>query len=295
MSKWTAWTSSNTMMVVAAVAFAIAAVGAGLYINNRNAQKTGLALVVPATSKPAVEVTTGKPDNEASPIDKSEISPSIDEVRFEADGLTILAGRASPGSKVSIFLDGVENISVTVDNEGNFAAIMSIQPKTNAQVLTIVQTLGDEVVVSLDEIILAPISSPVALVESVAEQDATEEDIVISSDVVDNTIEVKEPEDYTTTSSDVADSLAVINELSEDKTTFTEQPTTTVTNDKPALSTKSPESFSSLSMQVEVEPEIVKILPDDKDADKPPVAEAASGAGAVLSEDVARNEVQMLN
>jgi len=39
----------------------------------------------------------------------------------------------------------------------------------------------------------------------------------------------------------------------------------------------------------------VKILPDDKDADKPPVAEAASGAGAVLSEDVARNEVQMLN
>jgi len=295
MSKWTAWTSSNTMMVVAAVAFAIAAVGAGLYINNRNAQKPGLALVVPATSKPVVEVTTGKPDNEASPSDKSEISPSIDEVRFEADGLTILAGRASPGSKVSIFIDGVENISVTVDNEGNFAAIMSIQPKTNAQVLTIVQTLGDEVVVSLDEIILAPISSPVALVESVAEQDANEEDIAISSDVVDNTTEVKEPEDYTTTSSNVVDSLAVINELSEDKTTFTEQPTTTVTNDKPALSTKSPESVSSLSMQVEVEPEIVKILPDDKDADKPPVAEAASGAGAVLSEDVARNEVQMLN
>ena len=147
---------------------------------------------------------------------------------------------------------------------------MSIQPKTNAQVLTIVQTLGDEVVVSLDEIILAPISSPVALVESVAEQDANEEDVAISSDVVDNTTEVKEPEDYTTTSSNVVDSLAVINELSEDKTTFTEQPTTTVTNDKPALSTKSPESVSSLSMQVEVEPEIVKILPDDKDAGKPP-------------------------
>ena len=54
MSKWTAWTSSNTMMVVAAVAFAIAAVGAGLYINNRNAQKPGLALVVPLSAAASI-------------------------------------------------------------------------------------------------------------------------------------------------------------------------------------------------------------------------------------------------
>lgn len=172
MSRWGALAGSNTTMVVSAVTFAVAAVGAGFYINNRIALEPDTVILVPEKSSETLSKTDASVA--ISPVeDAADNPPSIDEVRVEADGLTIVAGRASPGSKVSVLLDGVENTSVTTDAGGGFAAITAIQPKTTAQVLTIVQRLGDKALPSLDEIILAP-SSGSALVAQVDPETDTE-------------------------------------------------------------------------------------------------------------------------
>lgn len=170
MSKWAALGGSNTVIVLSAAALAVAAIGAGFYINSR----TGVA---PETVNQA-SIPTPEPeissDSEASAeaeteIESADATPSIDEVRVEADGLTIVAGRASPGSEISVLLDGVENTSVTADAGGGFAAITMVEPKTTAQVLTVVQSLAGNTVSSQDEIILAPSSASQKVVEALPE------------------------------------------------------------------------------------------------------------------------------
>lgn len=193
MSKWAALAGSNTAMVVSAGAVAVAAVGAGVYINSRSASEPDVVVQQAAAPAPKTtafpEVDTPEvdtPEVDTPEIDKPETAPeeiaktgetalppetppSIDEVRVEADGLTVVAGRALPGSKVSVFLDGVENTSVTTDAGGGFAAITMIGPKSTAQVLTIVQRIGDKALPSLEEIILAPSSAPAGVAQGDAE------------------------------------------------------------------------------------------------------------------------------
>lgn len=170
MSKWAALVGSNTAMVVSATVFAVAAIGAGLYINSRIAAGPDAAVEISAPAPEVSPPTDEAEDMTATATDPqtavAETPPSIDEVRVEPDGLTIVAGRASPGSKVFVLLDGVENTSVTTDAGGGFAAITMIEPKTTAQVLTIVQRSGDTTLTSPDEIILAPSSVPQAVAEA---------------------------------------------------------------------------------------------------------------------------------
>jgi len=154
MSKWAALAGSNGVMVAGAAAVAVAAVGAGFYINSRS-ESAVIEVAQPATSVPETAAPP-KPEPVAEVAEAPDAPPSIDEVRVEADGLTIVAGRASPGSEVSVLLDGVENTSVMADAGGGFAAITTIVPKTIAQVLTIVQRVGDTTLPSVEEIILAP-------------------------------------------------------------------------------------------------------------------------------------------
>jgi nucleoid-associated protein YgaU len=171
MSKWAAMAGSNGAMIASAVAVAVAAVGAGLYLNNRSAQDQ---VVVVRPAEPTSQALATPPDPvtpaPAAIADVPDVHPSIDEVRVEADGLTIVAGRALPGSRVSVLLDGIENTAVTADDGGGFAAITTIMPRPTAQVLTIVQMLEGKSLASLEEIILAP--TPVSVVQAVPEERA---------------------------------------------------------------------------------------------------------------------------
>ena len=167
MSKWAALFGSNGAIVGLAAVVAVAAVSAGIYINNRSAPPPVVPAQVPdapvAESAPASkspEPAKAKPETEEQ---APETPPSIDEVRVEADGLTIIAGRAAPGSMILIMIDGVENARTTADSEGGFAAITIIAPTTTARVLTVVQRNGMVDLASLDEIILAP-TTPTATV-----------------------------------------------------------------------------------------------------------------------------------
>ena len=159
MSKLAAFAGTNGAIVGGAAVVAVVAVGAGFYLNTRSADQTPVPdtqTVVEAAVTPEVAADPA-PQAAAPDADIATAAPpSIDEVRLEADGLTIIAGRAAPGSEVSVMLDGAKNTSVTADPGGSFAAITILPTSPKARVLTVVQRVGMDEIASVDEVILAP-------------------------------------------------------------------------------------------------------------------------------------------
>ncbi|WP_299614025.1 LysM peptidoglycan-binding domain-containing protein [uncultured Tateyamaria sp.] len=179
MSKWTAFAGSNGALAGTAVVVIAAAVGAGFFINANQSEPTPVAqpTEIDASSTPKVAAVQPKQEAptepEALPLDP----PSIDEVRVEPDGLTVIAGRAVPGSKVAVLLDGAENTETTTDDGGSFAAITILPQSPKARVLTVIQRVGMDEIASVDEVILAPQAQPAPEPEAqkpegVAEADA---------------------------------------------------------------------------------------------------------------------------
>ncbi|MEP1963293.1 LysM peptidoglycan-binding domain-containing protein [Tateyamaria sp.] len=179
MSKLAVFAGSNGALVGGAGVVAVVAIAAGVYVNSRidppNTAPDTQAVVEAAVTPEVVEVA--EVPEPVVPVESPDVAsiapPSIDEVRLEADGLTIIAGRAAPDSAVSVLLDGTENTTVTADSGGSFAAITILPPSPKAQVLSLIQRLNGEDVASLDEVILAP--QPAAAPEAVAQADEPEE------------------------------------------------------------------------------------------------------------------------
>ena len=184
MSKLAAFLSANAGPLVGASVLAVAAVGAGMYfaVLKPNDKLKGAAQVIALTVEEAPLTDVSKPVSAANaPVTEVEeepvngaaeeiavvepVSPSIDEVRSEADGLTILAGRGEPNAKVNLFVDEIENSSVTVGNDGTFAIVAFLEPSSDPKILSVVQQAGDLEMAAAD-IILAP-QTVVAKVEEV--------------------------------------------------------------------------------------------------------------------------------
>lgn len=173
MSKLAALMGSNGGLVAGAAIVAAAAIGAGVYVNSLGGDETAPQIVEQAAlqpepetaetgaAEPAGDIATDAPEPKPEPTAEDAPAPSppsIDEVRVEADGLAVIAGRASPGSKVTVLLNGVANTEVMVDAAGGFAAVTMIAPNPEAQVLTLVQRIKGEAIASLDEVIVAPVA-----------------------------------------------------------------------------------------------------------------------------------------
>ena len=184
MSKLAAFLSANAGPVVGASVLAVAAVGAGMYfaVLKPNDKLKGAAQVIALTVEEAPLTDVSKPVSAANaPVTEVEeepvtgaaeevavvepVSPSIDEVRSEADGLTILAGRGEPNAKVTLFVNEIENSSVTAGNDGTFAIVAFLEPSSDPKILSVVQQAGDLEMAAAD-IILAP-QTVVAKVEEV--------------------------------------------------------------------------------------------------------------------------------
>ena len=184
MSKLAAFLSANAGPLVGASVLAVAAVGAGMYfaVLKPNDKLKGAAQVIALTVEEAPLTDVSKPVSAANaPVTEVEeepvngaaeeiavvepVSPSIDEVRSEADGLTILAGRGEPNAKVTLFVNEIENSSVTAGNDGTFAIVAFLEPSSDPKILSVVQQAGDLEMAAAD-IILAP-QTVVAKVEEV--------------------------------------------------------------------------------------------------------------------------------
>ena len=206
MSKLAAFLSANAGPVVGASVLAVAAVGAGTYfaVLKPNDTVEGVAQVIALPAEEAALTEVSKPVSAATvPVTEVEedpvtgaaeevavvepVSPSIDEVRSEADGLTILAGRGEPNAKVTLFVNEIENSSVTAGNDGTFAIVAFLEPSSDPKVLSVVQQAGDLEMAAAD-IILAP-QPVVAKVEEVevAVMETTKVDPVVVESVEETT------------------------------------------------------------------------------------------------------------
>lgn len=112
----------------------------------------------PAT-KPAAEEQAEAPA-ELAPTPEVETitlaAPSFDVVRVEPDGTTVIAGSATEGSRVTVFVDGVSQDSFDILPGGQFVSFLTIGVSDAPRVLTLQAELDQQVMASVDSIILAP-------------------------------------------------------------------------------------------------------------------------------------------
>ena len=145
---------------------------------------------VPTDAAPAAD--SAAPAAQAAPVPESvapppvEIAPSLDLVRVDAEGRALVAGRAEPGARVTLRLDGQDISSVNADRAGNFVAMMRIDPSDRPRVLSLEAVGASGVPQAGDETaMIAPFSAPVpqvaqapatapATAQTTAESDAPE-------------------------------------------------------------------------------------------------------------------------
>ena len=162
MAIWAGLGSGGATASVAAAATVVVVGGVvGWQVLNREpaqeAPQTVEAALVPEVAEP--EVTPETPDTleaEAPP----KRAPSFDVVRVEADGNALIAGRAEPGSEVTVLLDGVQVASASADAGGSFVALFTAETSDVPRVVSLEMALADgEKLPSEATVILAP--SPV--------------------------------------------------------------------------------------------------------------------------------------
>ncbi len=89
------------------------------------------------------------------------VTPSFDLVRVAPDRSAVVAGRAAPGTRVSVEADGAEVGSAQADRQGNFAIVLALPPREGPQSLTLRATDGAGRSAASDEVVLvAPSATP---------------------------------------------------------------------------------------------------------------------------------------
>jgi nucleoid-associated protein YgaU len=109
-----------------------------------------------ATPDPAPDVVVPEVAAVAEPV-----APALDVVRVDADGATLIAGKAGANARVSLRLDGIEESVTQADSAGNFVAQFTLQPNPSPRMLTVAVLLdaGGEVPGGA-AVAIAPIAAP---------------------------------------------------------------------------------------------------------------------------------------
>ncbi|PRX37940.1 Nucleoid-associated protein YgaU, contains BON and LysM domains [Meinhardsimonia xiamenensis] len=70
-------------------------------------------------------------------------APSFDILRVDAEGAALVAGRAAPGARVAVLLDGEVVGEVEADGSGGFVAFFDVAPSAQPRVVTLRAELAD--------------------------------------------------------------------------------------------------------------------------------------------------------
>lgn len=116
--------------------------------------ETELAALSPAMEEAATPDPVGADPAQDTPSDAAAAestpppgAPVFDLVRVSPDGQVVVAGRADPGAKVEVVLEGEVAGEVEADNAGAFVAIIETEPSQEArQMLLRVQDPSDDAV-----------------------------------------------------------------------------------------------------------------------------------------------------
>ena len=119
----------------------------------------------PAPAAPVAATTSAEAPAESAPAEAVEpVQPSFDTVRVDADGATLVAGRAGAGARIAILVDGAETAAAEADAAGAFAALFTLPPSEKPRVMRLESVLPDGTrQTSEAEVIVAPFALPVAV------------------------------------------------------------------------------------------------------------------------------------
>ncbi|QFS82967.1 LysM domain/BON superfamily protein [Roseivivax sp. THAF40] len=106
----------------------------------------------PSVAPAATETESASQD----PQETGPTAPSIDIVRVDRDGSAVIAGRADPGIRISVTVDGVHIATENADSSGNFVLFLDLGTSADARVLEVSAEGPDGPVMAEAEVILAP-------------------------------------------------------------------------------------------------------------------------------------------
>lgn len=218
---------------------------------------------------------------EAEPEPEAATEPRVstavfDIVRVEADGETVIAGRAASNSGIALFLDGESVADTEADGAGNFVALLSLGRSDVPRVLTLLERFSDGEEAFADQsVILAP-SPEVLLAEEASEP--TEEEVVeeVTEAVEPTVLETVAEEETVVTevAEDVAEEAAEVAEAAEQVVeSATEEP---AVNEEIVVEAAEPEAT--------VTEEVVAEAPEPEET-QAPVAESTEAAPTILLAD----------
>ena len=220
-------------------------------------------------------VVEAEPEPEAAP--EPRVSTAVfDIVRVEADGETVIAGRAASNSGIALFLDGESVADTEADGAGNFVALLSLGRSDVPRVLTLLERFSDGEEAFADQsVILAP-SPEVLLAEEASEP--TEEEVVeeVTEAVEPTVLETVAEEETVVTevAEDVAEEAAEVAEAAEQVVeSATEEP---AVNEEIVVEAAEPEAT--------VTEEVVAEAPEPEET-QAPVAESTEAAPTILLAD----------
>jgi nucleoid-associated protein YgaU len=149
---------------IAGVAAIVVALAAGLYLVRPAPAPEEVTAVAPAEEPPAADETADalagedKATEEASP----PAAPTFDVVRVEPDGSALVAGRAAPGSAVTIEVDGAAVGTAEADAGGAFVALLDLGASAAPRSMRLVYGTAEDAVGSAETVILGPSPAPQA-------------------------------------------------------------------------------------------------------------------------------------
>jgi hypothetical protein len=167
-------TRSGSLAFWIAVACLLGAAGAGAWLfghgnppDDAGVKRPDSAPGQTATStsgqtsrKPQGEAASGAVTSEYSDVlegASAQTVPRLEEVRHDANGLLVIAGRVVPGADIIRRLAGIEFTRVRADAAGAFATVATLETADVARVLTLIQVdASGRETISPDELILAP-------------------------------------------------------------------------------------------------------------------------------------------
>ena len=174
MQTWQAMSAGGRTILVVLVALGIGGAGYTSWQLARAPEisQSSTAAVEPIQTPVAVEepapivvaTPAAKPAPAAAPAEPEPIAilpPRFDNWRVEMDGAAVVAGRAAPGSKILILVDGRAVSEVEAADSGEFVALFTLPPTDAPTLMSLSMTLADgQVVPSQQTVALEAIRGP---------------------------------------------------------------------------------------------------------------------------------------
>ena len=104
----------------------------------RNAAQAPAAIAHAGIEAAPAAATLGSPEAAPpAPAMSGLGAPALDQVRIARDGSAVIAGRGEPGAEVTLRVDGAPVATVSVDAQGQFAAVFTLEPSAAPRLVTV--------------------------------------------------------------------------------------------------------------------------------------------------------------